>query len=49
MKLISRLIRGDYCGMPPTRGHDLKREGIREISERNKMPPTRGHDLKHFA
>ena len=34
-------------GMPPTRGHDLKRAVVVMGSVALKeMPPTRGHDLK---
>ena len=32
--------------MPPTRGHDLKRQEDDPAADRQQMPPTRGHDLK---
>ena len=46
MKLNALNILLESDGMPPTRGHDLKRGTRPTPPAYSRMPPTRGHDLK---
>ena len=46
MKLWTGAVAHQPTGMPPMRGHDLKRDQGWPPAAHCRMPPMRGHDLK---